>query len=234
MFPKKIRLQKYCSEKGIASRRKAEEYIRKGWIKVNGEIVTELGFKVDPQKDKVELISAAKQEKSQFKYILLYKPTGYVTNLPKKGEKEAKTLLSADDRKLVHAVGRLDKDSEGMLLFTNDGVVAHRLTSPKFNHEKEYEVTVSRAISERAISQYKKGIVIQGIITKPVEVVPIGKNVYSFVLREGRNRQIRRMLLNLGYTVLKLKRVRIGELKIGNLKPGDCRYLTKEDFLPLT
>ena len=133
----KIRLQKYCSEQGIASRRKAEEYIKNGWIKVNGKVVTELGTKVDPGTDIVELCAQAKQEQKQYKYVLLYKPEGYVTNLPQEGERGAKELLPKKYRKLS-PVGRLDKDSEGLLLFTNDGVVAHRLTSPKFDHEKEY------------------------------------------------------------------------------------------------
>jgi 23S rRNA pseudouridine2605 synthase/23S rRNA pseudouridine2604 synthase len=225
MSPKKIRLQKYCSEKGLASRRKAEEYILKGWVKVNGEVVKELGVKVDPEKDKVELVSQAEKEKQDFKYILLNKPVDYVTNLPKKGEKEAKELLPPEDRKIVHAVGRLDKDSEGLLLFTNDGVVAHRLSSPKFEHEKEYEVTVDRKISERAIKQYGKGIVILGEKTKPVKVSHLDGNTYSFVLTEGRNRQIRRMLGNLGYKVLKLKRTRIADYKLEELGIGEYRYL---------
>ncbi len=223
----KIRLQKYCSEKGLASRRKAEEYIQKGWIKVNGEVVRELGVKVDPQKDKIELIPEAKEETKKFIYLLLNKPVGYVTNLPKKGEKEAKELLPASVRDILHAVGRLDKDSEGLILFTNDGVAAHRLTSPKFDHEKEYEVTVDRKIAEKAIKQYQKGIVILGMRTKPVKIFHLQGNRYSFILREGKNRQIRRMLNNLGYKVLKLKRVRIADYKLGDMGIGEYRYLRR-------
>ncbi|MEA3494131.1 MAG: pseudouridine synthase [Candidatus Margulisiibacteriota bacterium] len=226
MSPKKIRLQKYCSEKGLASRRKSEEYIKKGWITVNGEVVKELGVKVDPQKDKVELVPEAKDEKKKFIYILLNKPAGHVTNLPKKGEREAKELLPVEVRGLVHAVGRLDKDSEGLLLFTNDGVAAHRLTSPEFDHEKEYEVTADKKIAERVVAKYRRGLVILGEKTKPVGVRRIGGNVYRFILREGKNRQIRRMLNNLGYKVLKLKRIRIANLNIGDLKPGHFRSLT--------
>lgn len=227
MSLKKIRLQKYCSEKGLASRRKAEEYIQKGWIKVNGEVVRELGVKVDPEKDKIELIPEAKEEKKAFKYILLNKPVGYVTNLPKKGEKEAKELLPASVRNTVHAVGRLDKDSEGLLLFTNDGVAAHRLTSPKFDHEKEYEVTVDKKLAERVVAKYRRGLVILGEKTKPVGVQRIGENIYRFILREGKNRQIRRMLNNLGYKVLKLKRVRIADYKLGDLDIGEYRDLRR-------
>ncbi|MFH1347939.1 MAG: pseudouridine synthase [Candidatus Margulisiibacteriota bacterium] len=223
----KIRLQKYCSEKGLASRRKAEEYIRNGWIKVNGQVVTELGTKIDPEKDIVELCGEAKQEQKEFKYVLLNKPVGYVTNLPQKGEKEACELLPADLRGLK-PIGRIDKDSEGLLLFTNDGVVAHRLSSPKFDHEKEYEVTVDKMISKEVLDKYRKGIVILGEKTKPVQIVKLKGKTYRFILREGKNRQIRRMLNNFGYKVIKLKRVRIAHLKLEDLKPGEYRLLSEK------
>jgi len=226
---KKIRLQKYCSEQGIASRRKAEEYIKNGWIKVNGKIVTELGTKVDPETDTVELCAQAKQEQKQFKYVLLNKPEGYVTNLPKEGEKEAKDLLPKQYKGLS-PVGRLDKDSEGLLLFTNDGVLAHRLTSPKFDHEKEYLVTVDKTISQEVLHKYHRGVVILGEKTKPVEVKKFKGTTYQFILREGKNRQIRRMLNNFGYRVLHLKRVRIANYKLGNLKPGEFIEVAQADL----
>ncbi|NQU17852.1 MAG: rRNA pseudouridine synthase [Candidatus Saganbacteria bacterium] len=224
-MPLKIRLQKYCSERGICSRRKAEEYIKKGWIKVNGKVVTELGTKVE-NKDIVELDPKAKAEQKEYLYVLLNKPVGYVTNLPNGDEKEAKELLPESIRDRVHAVGRLDKDSEGLLLFTNDGVAANRLSSPVYQHEKEYEVTVDRHISNDAIKQYAEGITILGLKTKPVEVKRIGGKTYQFILREGKNRQIRRMLNSLGYNVLKLKRVRISEFRLGDLGEGKALTLT--------
>ncbi|MFH1684426.1 MAG: pseudouridine synthase [Candidatus Margulisiibacteriota bacterium] len=223
----KIRLQKYCSEKGLASRRKAEEYIRNGWIKVNGQVVTELGTKVDPDKDQIELSKEAKIEQKEFKYVLLNKPVGYVTNLPQKGEKEACELLPADLRNLK-PVGRIDKDSEGLLLFTNDGVVVHQLTSPKFDHEKEYEVTVDKMISREVLAKYGKGIVILGEKTKPVQVNKLKGKTYKFILREGKNRQIRRMLNNFGYKVIKLKRVRLAHLKLEGLSPGEYRLIRRK------
>jgi len=222
----KIRLQKYCSEKGIASRRKAEEYIINGWIKVNGQVVTELGTKIDPANDKVELTTEAKQEKANFQYVMLHKPTGYVTNLPNKGEKEARDLLPPKFKHL-NPVGRLDKESEGLLLFTNDGVVAHRLTSPKFDHEKEYEVLVDKEISQEVIEKYREGVVILGEITRPARVELIRGKTYRFVLSEGKNRQIRRMMKNFDYNVYRLKRVRIFHLRLGQLKMGCCRELTE-------
>jgi 23S rRNA pseudouridine2605 synthase/23S rRNA pseudouridine2604 synthase len=224
----KIRLQKYCSEKGLASRRKAEKYIKKGWIKVNGQIVTELGTKIDPDKDVVELCAEAKQEQKEFQYVLLNKPAGYVTNLPKQGEKEAADLLP-NNLKELKPVGRLDKDSEGLLLFTNDGVVVHRLTSPKFDHEKEYEVTVDKPITKEMLDKYARGIVILGEKTKPVKVSKLKGRTYGFTLCEGKNRQIRRMLNNFGYKVFKLKRVRIVDLKIGDLMPGKFRQLSDQE-----
>jgi len=221
----KIRLQKYCSEKGLASRRTAEEYIKKGWIKVNGQVVTELGTKVDPDHDHVELNDKAARQQEKFQYVILNKPVGYVTNLPQAGEKEAKNLLPAKFKNL-HAVGRLDKDSEGLLLFTDDGVVAHRLSSPKFEHEKEYEVTVDQPISHEVLAKYQKGIDLSGEKLKPVMVRKIKGLTYQFILREGKNRQIRRMLNKFGYNVIKLKRVRISNLVLGRLKIGKHMMLT--------
>ena len=223
-----MRLQKYCSEQGIASRRKAEEYIKKGWLKVNGKVVTELGTKVDTKKDIIELCAKAKQEQKQFKYVLLNKPVGYVTNLPQHGEKQASDLLPKELKDL-NPVGRLDKDSEGLILFTNDGVLAHRLSSPKFDHEKEYLVMVDKAISGSVLKKYQRGVVILGEQTKPVKVKQLRGKTYSFILREGKNRQIRRMLGNFGYTVRKLKRVRIVGLRLGQLKTGQYRELTQDE-----
>ncbi|MBN2057184.1 MAG: rRNA pseudouridine synthase [Candidatus Saganbacteria bacterium] len=223
-----IRLQKYCSEHGLASRRKAEEYIQKGWVRVNGRVVTELGTKIDPAKDKVELLPEAEAAKKHFRYVLLNKPPGYVTNLPQGDEKEALELL-APDMKNLKPVGRLDKESEGLLLFTDDGVAVHRLTSPKFEHEKEYEVTVDKNISSGIISRYREGVVIQGQKALPVKVKKLQGRIYQFILKEGRNRQIRRMLGNFGYQVLKLKRVRLASLELGRLKPGQYRNLNARE-----
>ncbi|OGC12316.1 hypothetical protein A3K48_07685 [candidate division WOR-1 bacterium RIFOXYA12_FULL_52_29] len=220
----KIRLQKYCSEQGLASRRKAEEYIKQGWIKVNGQVVTELGTRIDPAKDKVELSRQAKKHREEFIYLLMNKPVGYVTNLPQAGEKEATDLLPAKLKNL-HPVGRLDKDSEGLLLLTNDGVVAHRLSSPKFEHEKEYEVTVDQPIAQDVIAKYRQGIMILGEKTKPVLVKKMTGMTYNFILREGKNRQIRRMLDKFGYNVLRLKRVRIANLELGDLQLGQYRLI---------
>ncbi len=229
----KIRIQKYCSEQGLASRRQAEEFLQKGWIKVNGVIVTEPGTKIDPQTDIVEFLPAALNVKQTAKYLLLNKPRGLVTNLPQKGEIEANTLLSPIDRKEVHAVGRLDKESEGLLFFTNDGVVANRLKSPEFAIEKEYEVTIDNELTAEIIDRYAKGLTLAEEKLKPVLVKKIATNKYRFILREGKNRQIRRMLNKFNYNVLTLKRIRIGILHLKDLPVGQYRSLSKKEIFEL-
>lgn len=219
-------MQKYCSLRGIASRRKAEEYIRNGWIKVNGRIVAELGTRIDPEKDIVEISHRVKLARQEFKYVLLNKPAGYVTNLPNVGEKEAKELLPPEFRNL-NPVGRLDKDSEGLLLFTDDGVLAHHLTSPNFGHEKEYAVTIDKFLAQPVIKKFENGIILLGERLKPVIVKKLYGKTYSFILTEGKNRQIRRMLYKFGYNVLKLKRVRQSQLKLKNLKTGHYKILKR-------
>ena len=229
----KIRIQKYCSEKGLASRRETEEYLQKGWIKVNGGVVTEPGTKVDPENDVIEFLDEAKKIQKESKYLLLYKPRGYVTNLPNAGEKEAALLLSPVDRNHVHAVGRLDKDSEGLLFFTNDGVMANRLKSPEFSVEKEYEIETDREIDPEIIRRYAEGIDLEGENLKPVKVKKTGERKYIFILTEGKNRQIRRMLEKFSYKVTGLKRIRIGVMSLKDLKPGKYRSLAKREVAEL-
>ena len=229
----KIRIQKYCSEQGLASRRQAEEFLQKGWIKVNGVIVTEPGKKIDPQKDRIEFLPSALNIKQTAKYLLLNKPRGLVTNLPQKGEIEANTLLSPVDRKEVSAVGRLDKESEGLLFWTNDGVIANRLKSPEFAIEKEYEVTVDRELTPPIIARCAKGLTLGTEKLKPVFIQKTGRHQYRFILTEGKNRQIRRMLNKFNYTVLKLKRVRIGILELKDLPVGKYRALSKKELAAL-
>jgi 23S rRNA pseudouridine2604 synthase len=226
----KIRIQKYCSERGLASRRETEEYLKNGWIKVNGVVVTEPGTKVDPENDVVEFLDEVKNIKKELKYIILNKPRGFVTNLPNEDEKEASTLLSPVDRSTVYAVGRLDKESEGFLFFTNDGVVANRLKSPDFEVEKEYQVITDREISPEVIKEYAKGFFLDGERLKPVKVKKHTERKYTFILTEGKNRQIRRMLEKSGYKVYSLKRLRIGIMSLKDLKPGTYRALAGREI----
>lgn len=220
-----MRLQKFLSRAGICSRRKGEEYIKAGWVKVNGKIVTELGIKVDPERDAVEVDSDAIRSDSVLTYIALNKPKGYVSSCDQQNEKIVLDLLDISER--VYPVGRLDKESTGLLLLTNDGHLHHRLSHPSFNHEKEYEVTVAKPLPEGALRKLAKGLPMMGTRTRPARVKRISARRFGIVLQEGKNRQIRRMIRKVGNQVTHLKRIRIANIKLGNLPSGSWRYLTK-------
>ena len=220
-----MRLQKFLSKAGICSRRKGEEYIKAGWVKVNGKIVTELGVKVDPERDTVEVDSDAIRSDSAPTYIALNKPKGYVSSCHQQNEKIVLDLLDISER--VYPVGRLDKESTGLLLLTNDGHLHHRLSHPSFNHEKEYEVTVAKPLPEGALRKLAKGLPMMGTRTRPARVKRISARRFGIVLQEGKNRQIRRMVRKVGNQVTHLKRIRIANIKLGNLPSGRWRYLTK-------
>jgi len=220
-----MRLQKFLSRAGICSRRKGEEYIKAGWVKVNGKIVTELGVKVDPERDAVEVDSDAIRSDSAPTYIALNKPKGYVSSCDQQNEKIVLDLLDISER--VYPVGRLDKESTGLLLLTNDGHLHHRLSHPSFNHEKEYEVTVAKPLPEGALRKLAKGLPMMGTRTRPARVKRISARRFGIVLQEGKNRQIRRMVRKVGNQVTHLKRIRIANIELGNLPSGSWRYLTK-------
>ncbi len=220
-----MRLQKFLSRAGICSRRKGEEYIQAGWVKVNGKIVTELGIKVDPERDAVEVDSDAIRSDSAPIYIALNKPKGYVSSCDQQNEKIVLDLLDISER--VYPVGRLDKESTGLLLLTNDGHLHHRLSHPSFNHEKEYEVTVAKPLPEGALRKLAKGLPMMGTRTRPARVKRISARRFGIVLQEGKNRQIRRMIRKVGNQVTHLKRIRIANIELGNLPSGSWRYLTK-------
>ncbi|MDH4011671.1 MAG: rRNA pseudouridine synthase [Desulfobacterales bacterium] len=220
-----MRLQKFLSRAGICSRRKGEEYIKAGWVKVNGKIVTELGVKVDPERDAVEVDSDAIRSDSAPTYIALNKPKGYVSSCDQQNEKIVLDLLDISER--VYPVGRLDKESTGLILLTNDGHLHHRLSHPSFNHEKEYEVTVAKPLPEGALRKLAKGLPMMGTRTRPARVKRISARRFGIVLQEGKNRQIRRMIRKVGNQVTHLKRIRIANIKLGNLPSGSWRYLTK-------
>lgn len=221
------RLQKILSARGIASRRKAEEYILAGLVKVNGK-VAELGQKADPEVDKIEVDGQVMQERAEMLYYVLYKPVGVEsTNVP--GTPQAPTvrdILPKDLQGKLYPVGRLDKDSEGLLLLTNDGPLSFRLTHPKFEHEKEYEVTLKDEVKEGALDKIRNGVMIDDAPTKPATIKRLGPNLVRVRLTEGRYRQIRRMFSKVGSEVVKLVRVRITTLTDPALRPGKLRPLT--------
>ncbi len=222
-----MRLQKFLSRAGICSRRKGEEFIKAGWVKVNGKIVTELGVKVDPERDAVEVDSDAIRSDSAPTYIALNKPRGYVSSCHQQNEKIVLDLLDISER--VYPIGRLDKDSTGLLLLTNDGHLHHRLSHPSFNHEKEYEVTVAKPLPEGALRKLAKGLPMMGTRTRPARVKRISSRRFRIVLQEGKNRQIRRMVRKVGNQVVDLKRIRIANIELASLPPGRWRHLAAKE-----
>lgn len=229
------RIQKILSARGIASRRKAEEYIEQGLVKVNGKVAI-LGSKADPDTDTIEVDGKVLEARQQMLYYVMYKPTGIeTTNIARVGESKAaevptvRDLLPTDLQGKIYPVGRLDKDSEGLLLFTNDGVLAYRLTHPKFDHEKEYEVTTSMPMYEGALDKIRKGMTLSGEKTKPAVVTKTDHNSFRITLTEGRYRQIRRMVQKVGNEVVKLKRTRIMTFADPDLESGELRPLTESE-----
>jgi pseudouridine synthase len=222
-----IRLQKFLSEAGICSRRKGEEYIKAGFVRVNNNVVTELGEKVDPQKDRVEFKGKAVDVKSDPIYIALNKPKGNVTSTLQAGDKIFIDLIDIKER--IYPIERLDKDTSGLLILTNDGSLHHQLSHPSFDHEKEYDVTVVQPIPEGALRSIAKGMPMMGTKTRPAEIERITSRRFRIVLREGKNRQIRRMVRKVGNHVARLKRVRVSNIKLGRLAEGTWRYLTEKE-----
>ncbi len=222
-----MRLQKYLSEAGFCSRRHGEELILAGRVSVNGAVVTKLGIKIDPEKDIVEVGGSRIEAKNDLIYIALNKPKGYVTTCSRERGKIVLDLIDIPER--VYPVGRLDKDSNGILLLTNDGRLHNILSHPSFDHEKEYDVIVSRPVPEEALGKMASGIHLLGSRTRPAEVKRISPSQFRIVLKEGRNRQIRRMVEKVGNRVKDLKRIRISNVKLGNLKEGHWRYLTEKE-----
>ena len=223
------RLQKILSGRGICSRRKAEEYITAGRVCVNG-ITAKLGDIADPELDEILLDGKPLPSASEYVYIMLHKPRGYVTTLSdEKGRKNAAQLV-ADCGTRVYPVGRLDMDSEGLLLFTNDGEFANLLMHPKHEVNKTYRVIV-RGFSAAGLENLKQPVTLDGYtIRKPevklLKMLPDGKVVLSVTIHEGRNRQVRRMCDLAGMRVTRLIRMSEGTLRLGNLPLGKWRYLT--------
>ena len=211
----------------VCSRRRGEKYITAGFVRVNGKVVTRLGTKVDPEKDRVEIKGKSSVIKQDLVYIALNKPKGYVTSCRQPSDKIVLDLL--DISKRVYPVGRLDKDSTGLLLLTNDGRLHHRLSHPSFDHEKEYEVTVANPMTDSDLLNMEQGIPIKWTKTRPAETKRIFPKRFRIVLREGKNRQIRRMAGKMGNYVTRLKRIRIANIRLGRLATGTWRYLTEKE-----
>ncbi|MBN1660054.1 MAG: rRNA pseudouridine synthase [Anaerolineae bacterium] len=249
------RLQKVMARAGVASRRKCEEMIAAGRVTVNGIVVTRLGTKVDPERDDVRVdgrstrIRAGDNPEERV-YVLLNKPTGVISAMrDPRGRRALGDLLTLDPSPNIlisplgprypildahlFPVGRLDYDSEGLILLTNDGELANLLTHPRYEHEKEYRVTVAGKLADEVVEAWRRGVVLDGKRTAPAKVEVLDRSEAAtdlcVVMHEGRKRQIRRVADLFGHPVRRLVRVRIGSIKLGSLDAGQWRYLTDRE-----
>lgn len=222
-----MRINKFIASCGIASRRKAEEMIQEGRVRINDSVVSDLSTKVS-EIDIVKIDGKIISKVEEKYYYMLNKPIGYVSTA--KDQFGRPSVVDFFDKKQrIYPVGRLDYDSRGLLLMTNDGDLTYALTHPKYHIEKIYEVKVSSALSNIEIEKFKSGIDIGGYITAKSRITFIGNTSYEVIIKEGKNRQIRKMFSALGKNVLDLKRVSIGKLKLMDLKEGTYRKLTNEE-----
>lgn len=212
-----MRISKYFSQQRISSRREAEEYVRQGRVKVNGEVVTDLGRQIDPDKDDIQLIGKVDEKTT----ILFSKPRGVST---------PDIFGLIPEYKHLNAIGRLDKESEGLILLSNDGTLTNILTGKDHLIEKEYVVEVREKISQTQMNALSKGMHLSDGLTMPTTAKIINDHTFSIILKEGRNHQIRRMANQVRLTVTRLTRVRIGHLANDDLTEGELRTITKEDI----
>lgn len=231
-----VRLQKLLSERGVASRRKAEELIAQGKVKVNGH-VARLGDKADDRRDVITVAGRRLAGAEMSVYLLLHKPRGYITTMrDEKGRKCVEELVR-DAGARVYPVGRLDRESEGLLLLTNDGDFANAVIHPSHHLPKRYRVTLRGRVTDEQAQRFREGLVLDGRRTAPAEFTVLveepERTVAEIILYEGRNRQIRRMCESLGLEVARLRRTAIGSVKLGMLPPGKWRHLEPEEVRAL-
>ena len=231
------------AQRGICSRREADAFIEKGWVRYGDGVVAELGVRVDPD-TRIELDPRARKRQAETLTILLNKPVGYVSGQAERGYRPAILLINESshygrdsnrrriqrsDLKGLAPAGRLDIDSQGLLVFTQDGRIARTLVGPASNTEKEYLVRITGSVSEGMLSQLRHGLSLDGKTLRPAKITQINEDQLKFVLTEGRKRQIRRMCELVGLTVTGLKRVRIGKVRLGALPEGQWRYLGRDE-----
>lgn len=228
-----MRLNKYIAHAGIASRRKADELTINGNVKINGISVRQPGYDVKPG-DVVEVNGVAVQRQEKPTYVLLNKPTGYITSVQDDKARPVVTELTADVDARLFPVGRLDYNTSGLLILTNDGDLAYRLTHPKHQVPKTYRALVAGVLSKEKIVRLRKGVDIGGFVTSPAQVTVIRQNQRSalveITIHEGKNRQVRKMFAAVGNRVQELQRIAIGQLYLGRLKEGHYRKLTREEI----
>lgn len=222
-----IRINKFIASSGVCSRRNAEAIILEGRVKVNGQVVAELGVKVT-NADLVEVDGKKISLETNKVYIMLNKPRGYVTTSKEQFNRPSVLdLINVNER--IFPIGRLDMDSEGLLLITNDGDFANKIIHPTKHVAKRYEVHLNKDISDQDIDGLRQGVDIGGYITRPAVVDKVNNKKITITIYEGKNRQVRKMCEVVGNKVVTLKRVAIGKLELGNLKTGEYRFLSKEE-----
>lgn len=243
-----IRLQKHIADLGICSRRKAEELISDGKVKVNGKLITKLGTKIDTKKDKIDVANHSQgpniMNQGSNIYIALNKPIDYITSTSSDQGKSVIDLLTKNNNigrqkksinSRVYPVGRLDKDSEGLVLLTNDGELANALTHPRYEHEKEYEVTIDKPLSRDAKKVLTSGMKVDGENFQGIKIKKEfnkgRQTIVTIILKEGKNRQLRKMFGRLGYNLSSLRRIRINKLKLGTLPHGKWKFVKKDNII---
>ena len=231
-----MRINKYLAACGIASRRKCEDIIKEGRVCVNGKVLTDLGFVVG-EKDQITVDGNSCVLKQEFDYVMMHKPKGYITSTSdEKGRKTVIDLLPEKYKKLK-PVGRLDFDSEGLLLFTDDGDLAFALTHPSHEITKTYVIKVEGQVKESQLAVVRAGVVIDGVRLSKCKAKVLEKDEKTtkieVVISEGKNRQVRKMFEAVGLNVCFLKRTKIGELRLGGISRGECRPLTEQEILYL-
>jgi len=223
-----VRLNKYLANLGIASRRDIKIFLKQQTVTVNGQRVKESGFRIDPKKDDIRL-NGEKIKQPELVYFLLNKPKGIVsTTSDEYGRKSVTSLISAKER--IYPVGRLDKDTTGLLLLTNDGELTNHLTHPRFHVDKVYRLKITGIVSKEQLHALRNGVLLDDGITAPAQVTVLSNNLLEMKIHEGRNRQIRRMCETVGIKLLELERIKFGPLSLKNLPMGKFRELTEAEI----
>ena len=229
-----IRLNKFLAQAGVASRREVDKMIAEGRIKVNGQVVQVLGHKIDDEKDRVEVDGRRVEREEGLVYLMLNKPQGYLVTLKDNFQRPTIQQLLPSLKQRIFPVGRLDYDSSGLLLMMNDGELAYRLTHPRFKVPKVYLAKVMGEPDPSDLARLEKGIYLDGKKTAPAQIAQVKsdpkKSLFKIEIFEGRKREVKRMFQAIGHKVLHLQRIGFGSLRLGSLKAGKWRYLTRKEI----
>lgn len=231
-----MRINKYIALCGVASRRKAEELILAGRVTVNDEVMTELSYKVDEENDIVKVDDKLIKEENKLVYILLNKPEGYITTVKDQFDRPSVLDLVSDIKERVYPIGRLDYETSGLLLLTNDGDLTYKLTHPKHEVDKTYVARVKGKLTKEEIERFKTGLEIEDYTTAPAKLKVIkydeqrDSSLLEIKIHEGKNRQVRKMCKAINHPVLRLRRSAMGKIKIGDCEIGKYRYLTEDEI----